>query len=323
MLKGYIESSKGVKISERQLKCVLPVVAPIPHYSRQTNSLERSNPAIYSARYFGHKLHMDQNEKLKHFGLTYVMARDGYSGKIVSAAVMPIKNNLVIYEDVYRFAVLQYGLWNQVRVDHGKEFYLTLFMHEQLRNRRGDETIAPYMQTTSTCNHVIERMWVELNHRVTYPVKRIVTSMENNHTINMSCPITQFCVSIVLCRVCEVGMRRMILAWNSHPIPRRGIPNTLQTQAFNTVHIHPIEVPQCSAAVDKYRRQCGRLTDPSSPGNDPLESEDDLCAERETRWYTQCGSVEDIFSDMISGNTQILEDAIIKYIELTRQLQPQ
>ena len=206
---------------------------------------------------------------------------------------------------------------------HGKEFYLTLFMHEQLRNRRGDEIIAPYMQTTSTCNHVIERMWVELNHRVTYPVKQIVTSMENNHTINMSmsmsmsmsCPITQFCVSIILCRVCEVGMRRMILAWNSHPIPRRGIPNTLQTQAFNTVHIHPLEVPQCSAAV-KYRRQGGRLTDPSSPGNDPLESED-LCAERETRWYTQCGSVENILSNMISGNTQILEDAIIKCSELT------
>ena len=72
-----------------------------------------------------------------------------------------------------------------------------------------------------------------------------------------------------------------------------------------------------------YRKQGGRLTDPSSPGNDPLESEDDLCAEHETRWYTQCGSVEDIFSDMISGNTHILEDAIIKYIELTRQLQPQ
>ena len=47
-------------------------------------------------------LYVDQNEKLVHFGVTYVMARDGFSGKIVSAAVMPPKNNIVIYENIYR-----------------------------------------------------------------------------------------------------------------------------------------------------------------------------------------------------------------------------
>ena len=39
----------------------------------------------------------DQNEKLVHYGVTYVMARDGYSGKLVGAAVMPRKNNELIY----------------------------------------------------------------------------------------------------------------------------------------------------------------------------------------------------------------------------------
>ena len=34
------------------------------------------------------------------YGLTYVIARDGYSGKIVGAATMSIKNNLVIYDKV-------------------------------------------------------------------------------------------------------------------------------------------------------------------------------------------------------------------------------
>ena len=82
--------------------------------------------------------------------------------------------------------------------------------------------------------------------------------MENSRASSMSCCITQLCESTVLCRVWEVGMR-MILAWNSHSIPRCGIPNTLQTQAFNTVHIHPSEVPQCSDAVAKYRRQGGDL----------------------------------------------------------------
>ena len=50
----------------------------------------------------GHKLHMDQNEKLVMFGVTHVIAVDGYSNKIVANATMPVKNNLAIYEEVYR-----------------------------------------------------------------------------------------------------------------------------------------------------------------------------------------------------------------------------
>ena len=118
-----------MRVSERKLKQVLPAIAPVGHYTHQMSSLERSNPAIYSARYFGHKEHLDQNEKLIHFGVTYAMARDGFSGKIVGGAVMPCKNNSVIYDEVNRAAVLEFGLWDQVHEDHGKEFYLTfMFM---------------------------------------------------------------------------------------------------------------------------------------------------------------------------------------------------
>ena len=322
-MKGYVEAAKGVRVSERKLKQVLPAIAPFGHFRRQTNSLERSNPAIYSARYFGHKVHLDQNEKLVHFGVTYVMARDGFSGKIVGAVVMPRKNNLIIYDAVYRSAVLEFGLWNQVRVDHGKEFYLTLYVHEKLRVGRGDEHVAPYAQTTSTCNHVIERMWVELNHRVTYPVKRIMTSMEDQQSIDMSCPVTKFCVSTVLCRVCKIGMDRMVLAWNTHPIPGRGIPSTLQMQIFHTSPIHPAELPQCSSAVSEYRQQGGRLTDPTNPGNDPLQGDDVLFRQREQLWLTECAmDVDDIFSETISGNTSVLENAIISYRDLTFRLAP-
>ena len=45
---------------------------------------------------------MDQNEKCVMFGLTHVIAVDGYSGMIVAYKSMPTKNNLTIYEDVYR-----------------------------------------------------------------------------------------------------------------------------------------------------------------------------------------------------------------------------
>ena len=39
----------------------------------------------------GHKLHIDQNEKLVMFGVTHIIAVDGYSKKIVANATMPVK----------------------------------------------------------------------------------------------------------------------------------------------------------------------------------------------------------------------------------------
>jgi hypothetical protein len=45
--------------------------------------------------------------------------------------------------------VLQYGLWDQLRVDHGKEWYLSLFVQEQLSHFRYNTNRAPHLQTTS------------------------------------------------------------------------------------------------------------------------------------------------------------------------------
>lgn len=76
---------------------------------------------------------------------------------------MQWKNNEIIYEKVYCAALCEYILWDQVRVDHGHEFYLTLYTHEMLRNGGGgDHEIAPYIWSTSTKNHIIERTPVNL-----------------------------------------------------------------------------------------------------------------------------------------------------------------
>ena len=40
-------------------------------------------------------------------------------------------------------------------------------------------------------NHCIERMWVEINGRVNYPIK----AMEARSAINMDCAHEKFCVS--------------------------------------------------------------------------------------------------------------------------------
>ena len=130
---------------------------------RRHDAVDRLNPSPYIALYFGHKLHLDQNEKLRMFGVTHIIAKDGYSGKIVGFSTMPVNNNLAIYESIYRYSlslstemcmhvqsfreiVSRFGLWSQIRVDHGREFYLTLFT---LQSMHGPFDILPYVQSTS------------------------------------------------------------------------------------------------------------------------------------------------------------------------------
>ena len=77
-------------------------VAPLYHYHRQTGTERQINPHPYTAEYHGHKLHMDQNEKLAAYGVVHVCSMDGFSRHIPSFACMVTKKDVVIYKHVYR-----------------------------------------------------------------------------------------------------------------------------------------------------------------------------------------------------------------------------
>ena len=167
-------AAEGVRISEQRVGQSLRRVAPANHQARHSNTAQRLNPVPYNADYFGHKLHVDQNEKLAMYGVTHVCASDGYSSKIVGFVTMPIKNNLEIYKHLYWYThtttltmmlhtkaacvsssiVTEYGMWDQLRVDHGKEWYLSLFVQEQLAHLRTNTRRAPHIQTSSTLVHM-------------------------------------------------------------------------------------------------------------------------------------------------------------------------
>lgn len=101
MLKGYFQS-KGLRVSQRRLSEAAKHVAPHYHAARVNDTARLRNPVPYQAFYFGHKLHCDQNEKLVDYGVTHVAAVDGHSLMVVGFATMPIKNNVTIYENLYR-----------------------------------------------------------------------------------------------------------------------------------------------------------------------------------------------------------------------------
>lgn len=96
-------ASQGIRVGTQRVGESLARVDPDNHQRRVSRTERQTNPIPYHANYFGHKVHVDQNEKLILFGVTHVCAVDGFSGMIVGFSTFPIKNNALIYEHLYRF----------------------------------------------------------------------------------------------------------------------------------------------------------------------------------------------------------------------------
>ncbi len=49
--------------------------------------------------------------------------------------------------------LLEYGIWDQVRVDQGREWTLMLFAQELLAHLRRNTSLAPHLQTSKMVFH--------------------------------------------------------------------------------------------------------------------------------------------------------------------------
>ena len=67
-------SSQGLRVCEVRVGQSLMRANPGYHQARQTATARQMNPVSYHADYFGHKLHIDQNEKMVMFGVTHICA---------------------------------------------------------------------------------------------------------------------------------------------------------------------------------------------------------------------------------------------------------
>ena len=101
MMCGLLRS-EGWRIGENRIGRSMKRVHPIQLENRRNEANRHINPRPYVAHFFGHKLHVDQNEKIVMFGVVHILAIDGYSGKIVSLVSMPRKNCVLIYDHMFR-----------------------------------------------------------------------------------------------------------------------------------------------------------------------------------------------------------------------------
>ena len=148
---------KGTCVSGEKVRRALKRLDPVSHQIRRETAGRSFNPKCCNADYFGHKVHIDQNEKLKMFGVTHVMAPDGYSGMIVAFFTMSAKNNLIIYDEIYRHFAMTYGsFYNDIWIMGSSN--LVCHIQEYLRDQRRNPTIDPFKSTKSTDNNITERI---------------------------------------------------------------------------------------------------------------------------------------------------------------------
>ncbi|XP_018927648.2 uncharacterized protein LOC109054865 [Cyprinus carpio] len=313
---GYL-TSKGIRAAESRVGRALRTINR-PYHEMRCSGVRNLNPIPYCATYTGHKLHLDQNEKLVMFGATHVLAIDGYSSKIMAYSCMPVKNNLIIYDEVYRPAVINNGMWDQIRVDHGKEFFLTLFMQEILADHRMNTATPPYRQTTSTKNHTIERIWPEINNRVNYPLKEALVQLVDQELIDMDCNLTRYCVSNLVCQLCHLGISRVVEAWNNHRIPGKGIPNQI-AQGGCAKKISAALLPHGTEAADLYMNTLGSsLTRVSAFGTDPFTSEHEK-ATVEQLFSEKWPDITYLLNNTVNKNFLPFKEALVCLVNLTQR----
>ena len=101
-------AAQGYRVGENRIATSLKRANPHHHSLRMNVTQRLMNPTAYVALYYGHKIHIDQNEKLTMFGVTHIIGIDGFSKKIVGFCSMPIKNALSIYEHFFRSGTITY-----------------------------------------------------------------------------------------------------------------------------------------------------------------------------------------------------------------------
>ena len=59
-------------------------------------------------------------------------------------------------------------------------------------------------------------MWIEVNTRVNYPIKDILSNLFGSDKIDMGNEVTKFCISWVSCNLRKYGLTNIVQSWNNN-----------------------------------------------------------------------------------------------------------
>src|SRR4051812_38860871 len=187
---------------------------------------------------------------------------------------------------MFRPALTTHGLWDNLRCDKGSENVLACFVQTILAPLRQDTSRAAVTTVKSTRNTVVERMWVEVNDRVSKPMKRHLTQMVNDEVIDPHNQLHCFAVSTISIKVANIRIANLIEAFNWRRVEgsRGCIPDVARRYCNNIAHLDEHMVPETIDVVNHWVEAGGSITLEWAYGFDPLSNNDAMCIFREQQF---------------------------------------
>ncbi|XP_028448964.1 uncharacterized protein LOC114565241 [Perca flavescens] len=209
------------------------------------------------------------------------------------------------------------GVWDVGPGKSGPWEGVLPYMQEKLTSHRYNTERPTYMQTPSTKNHTIERIWPEIKNRVNYPLKVALVQLVDQEALDMEDSMFKFCVSSLTCQLARLGIDRVVQAWNAHRISGKGIPSYLAREGCPK-RVSTDLLPESSVAADWYEQEVGSLTRVSHFGTNPFQSaQDQEAAERE--FALQWPDVSVMLDNAVNNQPENVKSGLQDLIDLTRR----
>jgi hypothetical protein len=200
---------------------------------------------------------------------------------------------------------------------------LVCFVQELLAPLRPNQRRSAVTATKSTRNTVVERAWIEVNMRVSKPLKEILCRMITEGLIDSSNPMHQHAISTVCIMVATLRIKYMMESFNWRRVEgRRGcVPDSARRYSSSITPLSSGMVPQTADVVKLFCESGGSLTLEWEYGFDPLLNSNDKKTLRDIKFH-ETFSTEDVNRDINIGEGEQFVMAVLYYIWLTEQLMP-
>ena len=163
----------------------------------------------------------------------------------------------------------------------------------------------------------------------------------------MESRLQRFCVSWFSIRVCSVGTKMVVQAWNEHSIPgiqvyfinlkslqlvvlylfighTRGcsqrIPNQAMLANNHVAQMNPTLVPTSEQAVQLYQDAGGQLTLFNSFGEDPLALNFTMRQQRDWAFFKRYPTFDNVFFRLANGDDTLFREGLLFFIQITHSM---
>lgn len=182
--------------------------------------------------------------------------------------------------------------------------------------------------------HVVGRIWPEVNNQVNYLIKTALLQMVDQEEINMNDSLGKYCVSNLASQLCQVGLTRVVGAWNAYRIPGeitrtkkiittsiytfqphflyftgKWVPNVLAANGCPKKITQEL-LPHSLEALALYNQDIGAtLTTYSTFGDDPFSMEQDKLTV-ESQFADRYTDISNSYSSTVNNNFAPLKRGI-------------